>query len=317
MWPGRNANPLGDLTMTNPSHSDPRPADAHAAHLQHHFTTPAQQFESAALGMWLFLITEILLFGGLFCAYAVYRANHPEIFVYAHVYLDKVLGGVNTIILLCSSFTMAAGVWAAQHGRRRLLSTMLALTILCGCGFLGIKYVEYKHKWEEGLLWGKYYRPHVQPGAHSPADARATRAAEQAATAPVAAGAPPAMDTGKTAAAPTAVATPSAADAPSAAFRPPDLGPSGLRAPGSPPEPLAPAAKVHNVQTFFGIYFSLTGLHGLHVVAGLITIGWLLWRAVRGDFSAAYFTPVPMVGLYWHVVDIIWIYLFPLLYLIH
>ncbi|MEW6250635.1 MAG: cytochrome c oxidase subunit 3, partial [Planctomycetota bacterium] len=133
---------------------------AHAPHLAHHFDTPGQQYEAATLGMWLFLATEILLFGGMFCAYAVYRANHPDVFAVAHEALSKTLGGVNTVILLCSSFTMATGVWAAERGRQRLLGVMLALTILGGLGFLGIKYVEYKHKWEEGLLWGKYYKPH-------------------------------------------------------------------------------------------------------------------------------------------------------------
>jgi hypothetical protein len=100
--------------------------------------------------MWLFLATEILLFAGLFCAYAVYRANHPEIFEYAHHYLDWELGAINTAVLLCSSFTMATGVWAAQYGKQKLLVAMLAVTLLGGFGFLGIKYVEYKAQVEEG-----------------------------------------------------------------------------------------------------------------------------------------------------------------------
>ena len=121
----------------------------HPPHLQHHFETPVQQFDAGKLGIWLFLATEILLFGGLFVAYSIYRANHPEIFVYAHQYLDKVLGGTNTVILLCSSLTMAWAVRAAQLGQRRLLVLLLSLTILGGFGFMGIKYVEYKAKWEQ------------------------------------------------------------------------------------------------------------------------------------------------------------------------
>src|SRR5512139_2222002 len=127
-------------------HADPN--------LQHHFADMEQQKDSAKLGMWLFLVTEILLFGGLFCAYAYYRAHHPEIFIYAHKYLDKTLGGVNTVILLCSSFTMAWAVRAAQLGQRKLLVTLLALTLLGGMGFLGVKAVEYNQKWKHGLLWG-------------------------------------------------------------------------------------------------------------------------------------------------------------------
>ncbi len=269
----------------------------------HHFDSAGQQYESVMLGMWIFLATEILLFGGLFCAYAVYRANHPEIFEYAHVYLSKPLGAVNTVILLCSSFTMATAVWAAQAGpsRRRLLSIMLALTIVCGLGFLSIKYVEYEHKWKEGLLWGKLYRPqHAQPGF------AVHQALEHGQPPP----APPAS-----ASAPSTTQSTTEPD-PSWVFRPADTGPRGLLSAGTKPAP-QPAPAVRNVQTFFGVYFVMTGLHGLHVIAGLIVIGWLLVRVRLGHFSAAYYTPVPVVGLYWHVVDVIWIYLFPLLYLIH
>jgi cytochrome c oxidase subunit 3 len=265
---------------------------AHNPEHAHHFDSAGQQYESVMLGMWLFLATEILLFAGLFCVYAVYRANHPEIFEYAHVYLSKPLGALNTVILLCSSFTMATAVWAAQGGRQRLLSGMLALTIACGLVFLSIKYVEYQHKWKEGLLWGKLYRPQsvVESSALQPA--------------------------GQDSALPQSATSPTTEPDASAIFRPIDRGLQGLRPPGSavfrPPEPA-----VHNVQTFFGVYFVMTGLHGLHVIAGLIAIGWLLVRVRLGHFSAAYYTPVPVVGLYWHVVDVIWIYLFPLLYLIH
>jgi cytochrome c oxidase subunit 3 len=259
----------------------------------HQFESPAQQRDAAIQGMWLFLATEILLFGGLFCIYAVYRANHPEIFTYGHVYLSKPLGTLNTAILICSSFTMATGVWAAQRGRRTLLAAMLVLTMVGGLGFLSIKYVEYKHKWEEGLGWGRYYQPkHEAPGfaAHE-----ADEHGQPLAT----------------------TATSSAVVADSATFQPADLGPQGLRAPGRPAPELRTEQKVHNVQTFFAIYFALTGLHGLHVIAGLGVIAWLLLGTLRGRFTAGYHTPVELGGLYWHLVDVIWIYLFPLLYLIH
>ena len=139
--------------------------------LAHHFETPTQQFDSGKLGMWLFLVTEILLFGGLFCAYAVYRANHPEIFIYAHHFLDKWLGGLNTVVLICSSLTMAWAVRAAQMGNRALLVRMLSVTVLFAFCFLGVKYVEYRQKWEHGLLWGKHYRsPSAHEETRSPGD---------------------------------------------------------------------------------------------------------------------------------------------------
>ncbi len=134
-------------------------AHARDPHLAHHFDSSEQQYESGKLGMWLFLATEILLFGGLFCAYAVYRSNHPEIFIYAHRFLDKTLGGINTLILIASSFTMAWAVRAAQLGQRRKLLTLLSITLLCAFGFLGIKAVEYDQKWKHGLLWGARYKP--------------------------------------------------------------------------------------------------------------------------------------------------------------
>jgi cytochrome c oxidase subunit 3 len=274
-----------------------QPNHGHPPHLAHHFHTPGQQFQSAVFGMWLFLATEILLFGGLFCAYAVYRGNHPEVFVHAHHYLDRNLGAINTIILLISSFTMAAAVWAVQHGRQRMLVGMLVATLVCAGGFIGIKAVEYQHKWQHGLLWGKYY----QPQQH---DSPATTPAEE-----VPASAEPAAEVPAAAPAPTD-------DGPHETFRAPSPGPTGLVPPG-PTTPEEHVQEAQNVRMFFSVYFGMTGLHGLHVIAGMIAIAWVLVGALQGRFSPAYFTPVPMVGLYWHVVDLIWIYLFPLFYLIH
>jgi cytochrome c oxidase subunit 3 len=231
-----------------PMLTEPRlEAHAHDEHLAHHFDTPAQQYASAKLGMWVFLVTEILFFGGLFCAYAVYRANHPEVFAYAHGYLDTSLGAINTAVLIFSSLTMAWGVRCAQLGQRRGLLLCLVVTLACAFGFLGIKSVEYRHKWHDGLLWGQNFQP--AETAHHSGDANVAR----------------------------------------------------------PP----------NAHIFFGIYFCMTGLHGIHVLVGMGLLGWLIRGAVLGRFGPAYFTPVDLVGLYWHLVDLIWIYLFPLLYLIH
>ena len=273
--------------------------------LAHHFDTPQQQYGAAKLGIWLFLVTEILLFSGLFCAYALYRAHHPEVFLFAHTFLDKNLGATNTVVLLFSSFTMAWGVRAAQLGQRRLLSLLLLITLLCGFGFLGIKGIEYHHKWQHGLLWGEHFDYEaVKNGGHSESGDAA-----RAGDAPEAAG-----------------------DA-SAELRP--LG-EGYRTPtvhsNLPASALSPAGLAtivdrhaahgsldqipRNVHVFFGIYFLMTGLHGLHVIAGMVLLAWLLRRSLRGDFGSRNYTAVDMGGLYWHLVDLIWIFLFPLLYLI-
>ena len=162
-------------------HGHDAPHD-HPKHLAHHFETPQQQFDSGKLGIWLFLTTEILLFSGLFCAYAVYRANHPDIFAYAHLYLNKWLGALNTIVLIFSSFTMAWGVRASQLGQRKLCSILLLITIGCGAIFMCVKAVEYKNKWEEKLLPGPMFNPHLLPGETEKQE-EAEKASEQAATA--------------------------------------------------------------------------------------------------------------------------------------
>ena len=306
-------------------------------HLQHHFDTAEQQFDAGKLGIWLFLATEILLFGGLFCAYAIYRAIHPEIFVYAHQFLDKVLGGTNTVILLCSSLTMAWAVRASQLGQRRLLIALLALTLLGGFGFMGIKFVEYKSKWEHGLLPGTHFAPHEEGEAEAPPAAVATPAAMTTAAegampatpaptpAAAAAPAPAPAATATTATATPAAATAAVAPASAASatdvkttIKPAAQGPRGTVTPSQAADRirLSHAKRPNNVQIFFGIYFLMTGLHGLHVLAGMVAITWILIRSIKGHFGPEYFTPVDFVGLYWHLVDLIWIFLFPLLYLI-
>jgi cytochrome c oxidase subunit III len=259
--------------MNEPSRANGAPS-APAA-LARHFDTPAQQYDSARLGMWIFLLTEILFFGGLFCVYAVFRSIHPDIFVDGHRFLDKPLGAANTVVLIASSFTMALAVRAAQLSRRRALVGLLAATVACAVVFLGIKAVEYKHKWDLGLV---------------PGQARIAHAF-----------------------------THDAGPEPGKEFRPDEAYVrEQLRRAGYPRLTKAEfAARVKSLGTFMGIYFSLTAIHALHVCAGIGVILWVLAGAMRGRFDARYFTPVDLVGLYWHLVDMIWIFLFPLLYLVH
>jgi cytochrome c oxidase subunit 3 len=291
-------------------------------HLAHYFDTQRQQFESHKLGMWLFLTTEILMFGGLFCAYSIYRSTHPEVFLYAHTLLDKNLGAINTIVLLFSSFTMAWAVRAAMLGQRRLLVGLLIVTLLCGFGFMGIKGVEYHHKWQHGLLWGDRFDyaalqehaggGHAEAGDHAEADDHAEAgdlgmagepgAADEHGAAGAPAGEAAASDDHAAPADPEQAAVMSQLDTDAAV----------TVAHGHDPQDIP-----RNLHIFFGIYFVMTGLHGIHVLAGMIMLTWLIIRASRGDFGSSNYTAVDLGGLYWHLVDLIWIFLFPLLYLIH
>jgi len=275
-------------------------ADDHHDHppfLAHHFETPQQQFDSGKLGIWLFLITEILFFSGLFCAYLVYRATHPEIFLFAHEVLDTKLGAINTVVLIVSSLTMAWAVRAAQLSQQKTLVAMLSLTLVFAGVFLVIKYFEYTAKFDHGYYAGKYnafYLEQAEGGSAPsvmPVDSEGHEGEES-----------------------------------HSHDKPSDHGHSdeehahdddhSSHADHHEGEhvPHGPAPK--NTHIFFGIYYMMTGLHGVHIVGGMIAIGWLLYRAVKGHFNSEYFGPVDYVGMYWHLVDLIWIYLFPLLYLI-
>jgi cytochrome c oxidase subunit 3 len=272
--------------------------------VDHHFENADQQYQSAKLGMWVFLATEILFFGGLFVAYSVYRANHPEVFVFGHHFLDKNLGALNTVILICSSLTAAWAVRAAQLKQIGMLKLMILLTMLFAFGFLGVKGVEYHNKWKHGLLWAGSYHPHVEheePVALEPAGGIAESAAAASTVVDQAEVAPPEAAT----------------DPDRSAIAPAAEGPAGLAAPGSP---AAEEADIEiepaNAQIYFSIYFLMTGLHGIHVLGGIGAFIWLLLCARRGYFDSGHFTRVDMVALYWHLVDLIWIYLFLLLYLI-
>jgi cytochrome c oxidase subunit 3 len=209
----------------------------HHPRLQHHFDDMAQQTEASTLGMWVFLVTEIMFFGGLFMAYLVYRSASPTGFQEASNHLDVIWGAINTIVLICSSLTMALAVRAAQTSAPPKTQVgWIAATMVLGAAFLGIKVIEYTDKFTHHLVPGPYF---VWEGQY-------------------------------------------------------------------------PAA----AEMFYSLYFAMTGLHALHMIIGLgimTVIGWMAWR---GDFDEEYYTPVEVSGLYWHFVDIVWIFLFPLLYLI-
>ena len=228
---------------------------ARTYHHAHHFPSARDESETAKLGMWLFLATEILLFSGLFMAYASYRYTHAEMFKTVHQLLDWKLGAVNTMVLIFSSLTMALAVRSTQLNKQAQTVGLLAVTLLCGAAFLVVKYFEYSHKFHLGTLPGGGPLGHWNPDYAALAHEHGAEFVEK------------------------------------------------LKSLDSP-------------HIFIGIYFLMTGLHGLHVVIGMIAITWVLLRAMRGDFSSKYFFPVENVGLYWHLVDLIWIYLFPLLYLV-
>jgi cytochrome c oxidase subunit III len=212
------------------------PSLSEAHPLAHQFDDAPQQRRAVTLGMWAFLVNEVMFFGGLFCAYTVYRVVFPHAFHDGSEHLDITLGATNTAVLIASSLTMALSVWSAEHGRRRALLASLAATMVLGGVFLVIKGIEYHEKWVD----------HLVPGP-------------------------------------------------------------GFAWAGADPS---------HVQLFFSLYFLMTGFHALHMIVGLGLLAWLARDARRGRFGPDYFAPVEIVGLYWHFVDIVWIFLFPLLYLI-
>ncbi|MEZ4221235.1 MAG: cytochrome c oxidase subunit 3 family protein [Polyangiaceae bacterium] len=286
-------------------HDDHGHDHGHGEHpnLAHHFDSYEQQFEAGKLGIWLFLVTEVLFFAGLFCAYSLYRAQHPEVFYYAHFFLDTKWGAINTIVLLVSSLTAAWAVRCAQTRNKQGLVINIVVTILCACTFMGIKYVEYTHKFHDGLLPGKRFAPtHVawetESFKHKYPEAAA--AAEKLVSFESTPG-----DT-KTLQREYARSLPEKAKKP--------LVHAGLVNPDTNDVRMAPPTRT---ATFFGIYFFMTGLHGLHVLIGIGIWVWLLIRSNKGIFNENYFGPIDFAALYWHLVDLIWIYLFPLLYLIH
>jgi cytochrome c oxidase subunit 3 len=215
----------------------------HSPYLRHHFDSMEQQFDSATLGMWVFLLTEIMFFGGMFGAYTVYRSLYPEAFASTSQFMNPLYGAMNTAVLIVSSLTMALAVRAARLGEQKALQVLLILTMIFGTAFLVIKGFEYHEHWEQMKvpLFSGHWRyddtPEIVPYAHQ-------------------------------------------------------------------------------AQIMFCFYFFMTGFHAVHMVVGLGLMTTIFIMARRGTFSPSYFTPVEISGLYWHFVDIVWIFLFPLLYLI-
>jgi cytochrome c oxidase subunit 3 len=260
--------------------------------LAHHFDTPQQQFEAGKLGIWLFLVTEILFFAGLFCAYTIYRAQNPEVFEYSHYFLDTNLGAINTVVLLISSFTAAYAVRCAQNAEKNRLMWSIVITIACAATFMVVKYFEYSHKFHDGLLPGSRFAPTEQVYELPRFKQKHPEAAELAEK--IKAGKlDPSERVGREAVEPLVKA--------------------GLVDEAKGLDQLTVPKKAH---VFFGIYFFMTGLHGIHVLVGIGIWVWMLLKARKGVFDKNYFGPIDYSALYWHLVDLVWIYLFPLLYLI-
>jgi len=288
-------------------HADHGHGHGDGPHLAHHFDTYQQQFDAGKLGIWLFLLTEVLFFSGLFCAYTVYRAQHPEVFVYAHYFLNTNMGALNTCVLLISSLTAAWAVRNAQLAQKGLLIFNIVITIACAFTFMTVKYFEYAHKFHDGLLPGPNFHPTEQVWELDSFKQKHPEAAEFAEMLSKRAEA-------------RAKGTAAEKEAPLITQRPTEeqiepLMKDGLIGPNSE-EPMG-ISRPRNAHVFFSIYFFMTGLHGIHVIGGIIVWAWLLKRAVRGEFGPKYFGPIDYAALYWHLVDLVWIYLFPLLYLIH
>jgi len=280
----------------------------HPPGLQHQFEDMGQQQESASIGMWMFLVQEIMFFGGLFTVYLVFRSKYPMAFVAGSNHLDAFWGGLNTLVLIVSSLTMALAVHYAQISKRNLQVIMIILTMIFGATFLGVKAIEYTDKYNHGLIPVDGLNKKIKEGAHTehtsltlPFETRVSAASETEAAHPNPKGnflieqddlklVVQARD-GKYLTRDEQIGYFSNNEIDADKFR-------------------------DKVRIFFWIYFVMTGLHALHMVIGLGLMAWLLWKAWIGTFSAAYYSPVEMSGLYWHFVDIVWIFLFPLLYLL-
>ncbi len=203
--------------------------------LREQFATPEQQRETASIGMWVFLITEVMLFGGLFTAFTVYRLSHPMAFDAGSAHMEFLIGGINTGVLICSSFTMALAIHSAETGKEKRVMLFLLATMVIGAIFLALKFTEYYLHFQDNkvpALWFEY---------------------------------------------------------------------SGPQAP--------------YVQMFFVFYFLMTGLHALHMTIGIGILSVLLFRTLLGSFSAQYYTPLELGGLYWHFIDIVWVFLYAIFYI--
>lgn len=277
----------------------------HPSYVAHHFDTSQQQFDAGKLGIWLFLAQEVLFFSGLFVFYVYIKTLKPEAFEYAHSFLEVKYGLINTIVLITSSLTMAWGVRCAQLNQKNGLKLCLALTLLGAFGFLGVKYIEYTNKFSHGLYWGSHYTHHLG-GAHGDVHG----AADDADHSGDAGHADEATSSGEH---DDAGATHDTHASHSEPFKPPIKDPVYAAY-------LAELAKKYDnpkdAGLYFSVYYCMTGLHAIHVVAGIVVILWIFIRACKEEFHSDYFGPVDYVGLYWHLVDLVWIFLFPMLYLV-
>ncbi len=308
------------------SHADTHEDHHHGPGLQHQFENMKQQEESVAIGMWMFLVQEIMFFGGLFTAYLVFRSRYPMAFAEGSNHLDAFWGGLNTLVLIVSSLTMALAVFYAQRSNRNMQVIMIVLTMIFGSVFLGVKVIEYTDKYNSGLVpvagWNK-----KTPGEEEPPPLNAAVVSEDPSTFVL-----PFETTAHAAA--------------STSSEPKRANPRGdfqwnygmpLVQMALEKERASPGTKIltdteriayfsnnqldpykfqEKVRMFYFIYFVMTGLHALHMIVGLGLMAWLGWMAWRNTYSAEYYAPVEMSGLYWHFVDIVWIFLFPLLYLL-
>jgi cytochrome c oxidase subunit 3 len=361
----------------------------HPAYIAHHFDTAEQQFDSGKLGIWVFLVTEVLFFSGLFVLYTLWRYLHPEIFEQAHVFLNKYLGALNTLVLLFSSLTVAWAVRSAQLAKNGLCAVLILITMICAAVFLGVKAIEYSHKWDMGILvrskfnmiapqtpdsimgqsayliylsivpailgigfllmsivsrvkgsalWSKFWMGMVLTiggyflgvmigiifmnaigEGHSSGDHAEHASTQQ----PMVLLAEPQE---------TATQEPAAQEH----TEPHATESTDDHAPGTSSDHEAhdthseaahegkshgshdvdPEKMDRDIGIFFSIYYCMTGLHAVHIIAGIAFLAWIFYRSLAGHWRPDYFGPVDYVGLYWHLVDLIWIYLFPMLYLI-
>jgi cytochrome c oxidase subunit 3 len=309
-------------------------ADAHGEHhyhppgLQHQFEDMGQQQESASIGMWLFLVQEIMFFGGLFTVYLVFRSKFPMAFAAGSNHLNVYWGAGNTVVLIVSSLTMALAVHYAQLGKRMAQVGLIIITMILGATFLGVKAIEYADKYREGIVpvtglnmrTERHTGDDVTNGVPNDPDSHERQSLNSPASAENQKG-----TSGEEHAASGHVEKEYVN--PSANFLWTDTSLAKL---AERENFLTKAEKIgyysngqidankfrDKVRIFFWIYFAMTGLHALHMIIGLGLMAWLLWKAWRGAFTEDYYSPVEMSGLYWHFVDIVWIFLFPLLYLL-
>lgn len=284
----------------------------HEPGLQHQFDDMEQQEESVSIAMWMFLVQEIMFFGGLFTAYLVFRSKYPMAFAAGSNHLDAFWGGLNTLVLIVSSLTMALTVYYAQKGQRMMQVVLIILTMFFGSVFLGVKAIEYTDKYNHGLVpvtgLNKVIKADPATAEHA-GGGHDKPCWEVDHNAPVVEHANPRGEFQWTDCSLVKLAQDN-----NYLTTAEKIGYFSRDASGAP---VIDANKFRDkVRIFYYIYFVMTGLHALHMIVGLGLMLWLLWTAFRGYYTAEYYMPVEMSGLYWHFVDIVWIFLFPLLYLL-